>query len=198
MVLGVTVSVLCGAYATDDRPLADLHRRLVSMVTEADIRLADGRTQATKAQTDRVVASHRAEDIKRQNIDKLMKEFNTLYKEGKYLEAESLAMRALELDADNAVVAAAVALSVGLGGCFLSQQPLFPEASAVAAVGDGGHYLAYEKIGHRYKRDEAVEFHHAGRVQFSGNRIIEFRRPGEILRSQRHIANHHPSPDSIL
>jgi hypothetical protein len=53
--------------------------------------------------------------------------------------------------------AAVVALSVGLGGCFISQQPLFPEASAVAAVGDGGRYLAYEKIGHRYKRDEAVE-----------------------------------------
>jgi hypothetical protein len=53
--------------------------------------------------------------------------------------------------------AAVVALSLGLGGCFISQQPLFPEASAVAAVGDGGRYLAYEKIGNRYKRDETVE-----------------------------------------
>jgi hypothetical protein len=57
----------------------------------------------------------------------------------------------------SASFAAAVALSLGLGGCFMSQQPLFTEASAVAAVGDGGHYLAYEKIGNRYKRDEAVE-----------------------------------------
>jgi hypothetical protein len=53
--------------------------------------------------------------------------------------------------------AAAVVLSLSLGGCFISQQPLFSEANAVAAVGDGGHYLAYEKIGNRYKRDEAVE-----------------------------------------
>src|SRR5262249_52306475 len=42
------------------------------------------------------------------HVDKLMKDFNNLYKEGKYLEAESLAMKAMELDPDSGVAAAAV------------------------------------------------------------------------------------------
>src|SRR5262249_36483975 len=41
-------------------------------------------------------------------VAKLMKDFNTLFKEGKYVEAESLAMRAHELDPDNGVATAAV------------------------------------------------------------------------------------------
>jgi type II secretory pathway component GspD/PulD (secretin) len=57
---------------------------------------------------ERVDASRRAEEMKRKNVDKLMKDFNVLFKEGKYLEAESLAMRAAELDPDNGVASAAV------------------------------------------------------------------------------------------
>jgi hypothetical protein len=48
-------------------------------------------------------------------------------------------------------------LAAALGGCFTSRQPLFAEATAVAAFGDGGRYLAYQRIGHRYRRDEAVQ-----------------------------------------
>ena len=55
------------------------------------------------------------------------------------------------------VLAAVVALSVALGGCMTSRQPLFAEASAVAALGEGGRYVAYQRIGTRYKRDETVE-----------------------------------------
>jgi hypothetical protein len=55
------------------------------------------------------------------------------------------------------VLAALAALSVALGGCLTSRQPLFAEASAVAALGDGGRYVAYERIGARYKRDEIVD-----------------------------------------
>lgn len=54
-------------------------------------------------------------------------------------------------------LAAVVALSLALGGCMTSRQPLFAEASAVAALGEGGRYIAYERIGARYKRDEVVE-----------------------------------------
>src|SRR5262249_41792131 len=37
----------------------------------------------------------KAEQMKQQNVEKLMKEFNTLFHEGKYLEAENIAMRVL-------------------------------------------------------------------------------------------------------
>jgi type II secretory pathway component GspD/PulD (secretin) len=52
-----------------------------------------------------------AERTKQKNVGELMKQFNTLYKEGKYLDAESMAMRAHELDPDNQVITAAVQLS---------------------------------------------------------------------------------------
>src|SRR5262249_21777546 len=48
------------------------------------------------------------EENKRKNVSQLMKEFDNLYKEGKYVEAESMAVRAKELDPDNSVVTAAV------------------------------------------------------------------------------------------
>jgi type II secretory pathway component GspD/PulD (secretin) len=50
----------------------------------------------------------RVEENKQKNVAKLMKEFNTLFREGKYAEAESLAMRAKEIDPDNGVATAAV------------------------------------------------------------------------------------------
>ena len=56
----------------------------------------------------RVEASRKAQELKQKNVDKLMKDFNTLFKEGKYQEAEALALRALELDPDNGVASTAV------------------------------------------------------------------------------------------
>ncbi len=56
-----------------------------------------------------------------------------------------------------AALAAIVALSVALGGCLTSHRPLFSETSAVAALGDGGRYLAYRRVGASYRRDETVE-----------------------------------------
>jgi hypothetical protein len=55
-----------------------------------------------------------------------------------------------------------LALAFGLGGCLASQRPLFAPESAVAALGDGGRYIAYEKVGARYKRDENVQLRRAG------------------------------------
>jgi type II secretory pathway component GspD/PulD (secretin) len=49
-----------------------------------------------------------AEQTKQKHVADLMKQFNTFYKEGKYHEAESMAMRAYELDPDNSVVSAAI------------------------------------------------------------------------------------------
>jgi Flp pilus assembly secretin CpaC len=78
-----------------------------------------GLLKAQKEFTDRTTASKRitaesrgrvalAEENKQKNLDKLMKEFNALFHDGKYEEAEALAMRAKELDPDNGVVTAAV------------------------------------------------------------------------------------------
>jgi type II secretory pathway component GspD/PulD (secretin) len=73
--------------------------------------LASGALASRQAANDRVKASRNAEELKKQNVEKLMKDFNALYKEGKYLEAESMAMRASELDPDNSIAAAAVAIA---------------------------------------------------------------------------------------
>jgi hypothetical protein len=42
--------------------------------------------------------------------------------------------------------ALAIAMSALLAGCFASQQPMFPGASAVPALGDGGRYAAFEQV----------------------------------------------------
>lgn len=62
----------------------------------------------------------------------------------------------------SAPLAAVVALSLMLGGCLVSRQPLFAEASAVAPLGDGGRYVAYERFGNRYKRDEMMQLRRTG------------------------------------
>ena len=59
----------------------------------------------------RVDASRKAEEMKRQNVDRLMKDFNSLFKEGKYLEAENIAMKVVELDPDNGVALAAITMA---------------------------------------------------------------------------------------
>ncbi len=70
--------------------------------------LATGAVAARTIGQDKVNASRKAEEMKRANVDKLMKEFNALFKEGKYLEAENMAMKAADLDPDNGVISAAV------------------------------------------------------------------------------------------
>jgi hypothetical protein len=52
-----------------------------------------------------------AAEMKRQQVKKLMRVFGELFKEGKYAEAHSIALRTVELDADDPVVVAAVNLA---------------------------------------------------------------------------------------
>ena len=40
----------------------------------------------------------------------------------------------------------AVATSLLLAGCFASQRPMFPAASAVPALGEGGRYATFERV----------------------------------------------------
>jgi type II secretory pathway component GspD/PulD (secretin) len=70
--------------------------------------LTNSNAAALRASRDAVDHSRKLEETRQKNVARLMKEFNTLFKEGKYPEAESLAMRAHELDPDNGVVTAAV------------------------------------------------------------------------------------------
>ena len=44
--------------------------------------------------------------------------------------------------------------------------------------------------------DEAVIVHHPRHAQLAGDRVIEDRRFGEVVGAERHIADHHLSPDS--
>jgi hypothetical protein len=46
-----------------------------------------------------------------------------------------------------------VAMSFALAGCFTSKQPVFDEAQAVAALGDGGRFATYSRNGRRFERD---------------------------------------------
>jgi type II secretory pathway component GspD/PulD (secretin) len=80
------------------------HYRLLK--SQRDLR--SGILNSRKIGQEAVDAKHRAEENKRKNVERLMKEFNVKFKEGKYLEAESLAMKANELDPDNGVAAAAI------------------------------------------------------------------------------------------
>jgi type II secretory pathway component GspD/PulD (secretin) len=59
----------------------------------------------------RVVKGLMAEEEKKKQIAELMKQFNALYKEGKYRESEMVAMRARELDPDDTVAGAAITMA---------------------------------------------------------------------------------------
>jgi len=58
-------------------------------------------------------------------------------------------------------IAAAVLLCALLAGCFTSSAPKFPLSTAVPALGEGGHYVAYERQDDgSYKRDETFTVRH--------------------------------------
>lgn len=70
--------------------------------------MAAGAVASRQANADKIRDRYKAEEMKQKNIEKLMKEFNREFAAAHYLEAENLAMRALELDPDNGVASAAV------------------------------------------------------------------------------------------
>jgi type II secretory pathway component GspD/PulD (secretin) len=65
-------------------------------------------TRAHQVAQDKIGKVQLEQQNRQKQVADLMKQFNTLYKEGKYTEAESMAARALELDPDNGVVSAAI------------------------------------------------------------------------------------------
>ena len=67
----------------------------------------DAHMQATMVPLNR----QRAEENKQKHVAELMKQFDTLYKECKYNDAEKVAMQAHEFDPDNPIVTAAVTIA---------------------------------------------------------------------------------------
>ncbi len=65
----------------------------------------------TKDKINAIGQKQLADDNKQKKVAELMKQFNQNFKEGKYLEAESFAMRAHELDPDNAMAAAGISMA---------------------------------------------------------------------------------------
>jgi len=49
-----------------------------------------------------------------------------------------------------------LAMNVLLAGCFASQKQMFPQASAVPALGDGGRYAAFEQVNGKDKPTETM------------------------------------------
>src|SRR6185437_15724056 len=52
-----------------------------------------------------------AKDVKEKNVAQLMKQYNELFREAKYTEAEMVALRVKELDPDNPMATAAVSMA---------------------------------------------------------------------------------------
>jgi type II secretory pathway component GspD/PulD (secretin) len=96
--------------------LAALKRPVESRLSQfrllkAQKELANGAMVAKQTASEKLASIQRAEQMKQKNVEKLMKDYNVLFKEGKYLEAESLAMRAAELDPDNSIATAAITMA---------------------------------------------------------------------------------------
>jgi type II secretory pathway component GspD/PulD (secretin) len=104
-----------GEVSLDHRQAALLTRPVQSRLEnyrlmKAQAELASNNKATLQSKNDAVKAELKAEELKHKNVERLMKEFHVLYKEGKYQEAESTAMRAQDLDPDNTGAQAAVML----------------------------------------------------------------------------------------
>ncbi|HZT81403.1 MAG TPA: hypothetical protein VFA26_14330, partial [Gemmataceae bacterium] len=96
--------------------LALLRRPVDTRMQQYKTLLAQKKFEELQTQGKRTTVASRAqqalkEDEKQKKVAALMKQYNELFKEGKYQEAEVLAMQARELDPDNPVATAAVTMA---------------------------------------------------------------------------------------
>ncbi|HWG46540.1 MAG TPA: hypothetical protein VN688_27505 [Gemmataceae bacterium] len=80
-------------------------------IMKAQVEFANQSTSSTRENKLRLAKNQNAEQVKQKNVAELMKQYNGLLRLGKYPEAEALAMRAKELDPDNPMAAAAIAIA---------------------------------------------------------------------------------------
>jgi type II secretory pathway component GspD/PulD (secretin) len=78
---------------------------------KAQVDFTNQSTASTREAKTRILKAQNAEQVKQKNVADLMKQYNELFKLGKYAEAEALAMRAKELDPDNPMATAAVTIA---------------------------------------------------------------------------------------
>ena len=78
---------------------------------KAQVDFTSQSTASTRDAKSRILKAQNAEQVKQKNVADLMKQYNELFKLGKYAEAEALAMRAKELDPDNPMATAAVTIA---------------------------------------------------------------------------------------
>jgi type II secretory pathway component GspD/PulD (secretin) len=90
-------------------PIMDRLQRLKTLKAQRDFE----RGQVAQNVSHHDIERHKAqaEQQKRDKVAELMKQYNTLYREGKYHEANMMAMKALEVDSDNVAASAAVQIS---------------------------------------------------------------------------------------
>ena len=78
---------------------------------KAQVDFTNQSTASTRESKARILKAQNAEQVKQKNVADLMKQYNELFKLGKYVQAEALAMRAKELDPDNPMATAAVTIA---------------------------------------------------------------------------------------
>jgi type II secretory pathway component GspD/PulD (secretin) len=78
---------------------------------KAQVDFANQSTASVREGKARLLKAQNAEQVKQKNVAELMKQYNELFKLGKYPEAEALAMRVKELDPDNPMATAAVTIA---------------------------------------------------------------------------------------
>lgn len=90
------------------RPVESRLQHFKLMKAQKEMLAKDG---GSKDKKNAIGQKQLADENKQKKVAELMKQFNQNFKEGKYLEAESYAMRAHELDPDNAMAAAAISMA---------------------------------------------------------------------------------------
>ncbi len=78
---------------------------------KAQVDFANQSTASLKQSKNERLKFQNAEQVKQKNVAELMKQYNELFKTGKYSEAEALALRVKELDPDNPMATAAITIA---------------------------------------------------------------------------------------
>jgi type II secretory pathway component GspD/PulD (secretin) len=99
-----------GKIALLKRPIADRLQKLKTLKVQREFdrdQLASKVGGSDRAMT----GKFKHEQIKQEQVAEIMKQYNALYKDGKFAEAQMTAQKALELDPDNVAAAAAFQMS---------------------------------------------------------------------------------------
>jgi type II secretory pathway component GspD/PulD (secretin) len=88
------------------RPVEARLQQYKTLKAQKDI--ASAQDEVARGRKDGIAKKQLAEQNKQKRIQELMAKYNTLFKEAKFGEAEGVAMQALDLDPDNALLAASV------------------------------------------------------------------------------------------